>query len=148
MTAPRTPFAQWLQREMRIKGFDGNQSKLANYLGTGASTVNAWLAGKALPGTPLARKLAEVLKVPVDEVLARAGHLDPVAEIEIPGIIPELVSLLRTMSQEEQRNAALPSIELAIRLRQPLVELDRYPERDPHPPALGEAAEGQGPGYR
>lgn len=140
-------FAQWLTREMELKGFGDNQSKLAAYLGTGASTVNAWLTRGAVPQPPLVRKLADVLKVPVEEVMARAGHLAPVESPEVPGVIPELLSLLRTMTEPEQRRYALRAVQLAIEIRDDQPGRARYPERDPHPPALGEAAEDPGPRY-
>lgn len=82
---------------MRAAGFGDNQSKLAAYLGTRASTVNAWFTRGAKPSPRMARKLAEVLRVSVDDVLMHAGHIEAGSD-ESPETLPEWASLIGVLT--------------------------------------------------
>ena len=55
-------------------------SQLAANLGLSHATVSRWLSGKDIPSTSSCRKLAEYSGVPLEKVLAIAGHLPRVAE--------------------------------------------------------------------
>lgn len=90
-------FAEWLHQRMRVAGFGDNQSKLAAYLGTKASTVNAWFTRGAKPSPRMARKLAEVLRVSVDDVLVHAGHKDAEGDAE-PDALPEWATLIGVLT--------------------------------------------------
>ena len=92
-----TEFAEWLHQRMRASGFGENQSKLAAYLGTKASTVNAWFTRGAKPSPRMAQKLAEVLRVSVDDVLIHAGHKEA-AGAEEPDQLPDWASLIGVLT--------------------------------------------------
>jgi transcriptional regulator with XRE-family HTH domain len=55
-------------------------SQPAANLGLSHATVSRWLSGKDIPSTSSCRKLAEYSGVPLEKVLAIAGHLPRVAE--------------------------------------------------------------------
>lgn len=73
MVAP-TPFADWLSRQMRLRGFEGNQSKLATYLKMGTSTVNAWFTRGTIPSPEACQRIAAEFNLAPDDVLRIAGH--------------------------------------------------------------------------
>jgi len=50
-------------------------SQLAATLGISQSTMSRWLSGTVIPGIASCRSLADYAGVPVDRVLALAGHL-------------------------------------------------------------------------
>lgn len=111
-----TPFAEWMTKQMERRRL--NQSQVATYIGLRPSGVNAWFTRDTIPTPATCAKLAELFHVTIDEVLAVAGHLVPQAPVE--GAIDEQVrQALARMTPEEQREFALPAIELAeVFLRQ------------------------------
>lgn len=129
-----TPFARWLQRQMRISGFGDNQSMLANYMDppAGTSTINAWFTRDAIPGPDLCRRLARALKVPADDVLRIAGHLDDDPEptdAAIPGWLRDMLPLLTQLDESEA-----PALEHSARAVLEMRELRAaYDAREPEP---------------
>lgn len=112
-----TAFADWLQTELDHRGW--NQSRLAAYMGKRQQTVSAWFNDDRIPSPALCEILARTLRIPIDEVMRRAGHLPPSAEEDSsPEIIPELRAVLAEMTPEEQRRFAQPAIALAQSLVQ------------------------------
>lgn len=74
VTLAASKFAEWLERQMQRRGFGENRSKLAKYVGIRPSAVSAWFTRGAVPSPATCAKLAEVLKLPLDDVLRAAGH--------------------------------------------------------------------------
>lgn len=114
-TALMTPFAEWLDRRMKSRRPPMNQSTLALALRTSSSTVNAWFTRNATPGRVHCQGIARVFGVSEDVVLEAAGYRKG-SETEDAEIIPEVAELLRELSPEDQRLAAVPAIETAIRI--------------------------------
>jgi transcriptional regulator with XRE-family HTH domain len=72
------PIVSFLKEVMRRR--KRLPSQLAANLGLSHATVSRWLSGKDIPSTSSCRKLAEYSGVPLEKVLAIAGHLPRVAE--------------------------------------------------------------------
>ena len=62
--------------------------RLARESGVSASTLSRWREGKQVPSPKSCKILAEYLSLPVEHVLAMAGHLRPLHR-ENPGALPE-----------------------------------------------------------
>lgn len=57
-------------------------SQLAAELGISHATMHRWLAGEDVPSTKSCRRLAEYASVPLQEVLASAGHMTAVNTVD------------------------------------------------------------------
>ncbi|MFF9507322.1 helix-turn-helix domain-containing protein [Streptomyces sp. NPDC014724] len=68
-------FAAWLRETMLRRGYPerGGQKKFAQDAGISAPTVSRLLRADGLPDTRTLERLAEVLRVPLPEILVRAG---------------------------------------------------------------------------
>lgn len=66
-------FGRWLQREMDRGGFI--LVSLARELGMAHTSVRAWLHGKSEPSPEHCEDLAQVLRVPIDDVYRALGRL-------------------------------------------------------------------------
>jgi transcriptional regulator with XRE-family HTH domain len=69
----RTPFIGFLRQLMKRRG--RLASHLAKDIGVSHPTVGRWLDGSDSPSTLSCRKLADYAGLPLEEVLAAAGHL-------------------------------------------------------------------------
>lgn len=65
-------FADWLLIQMKAR--DLSQAELSRRMKISASAVNRWLKGYGTPDTESCAKLAEALKLPLDDVYRAAGH--------------------------------------------------------------------------
>lgn len=68
-------FGTWLSAVMRARGL--RTAELARIMGVQGSTVSKWRLGRFRPDSLSCRELADALHVPAQEVLVRAGHVDP-----------------------------------------------------------------------
>jgi transcriptional regulator with XRE-family HTH domain len=81
-SADRADFAHWLTRELTKRGYDitgarsGGRSRFAQDSGLSPSTVGRLLRGEGATDTRTLATLAEALRVPLGDVLVRAGVLD------------------------------------------------------------------------
>jgi transcriptional regulator with XRE-family HTH domain len=83
MSANEDPLVSLLKEVMRFK--KRLPSQLAADLGISHATVSRWLACSDVPNTRSCKKLAEYSGIPLEKVLAAAGHLPSVAD----GVPPE-----------------------------------------------------------
>lgn len=74
-------------------------SQLAADLGISHSTVLRWLSGDDLPSPQSCLRLANYAGLPVENVLAVAGHMPPVLRNE-PSELPEFSEYARTKYPE------------------------------------------------
>ena len=95
-------------------------SQLAADLGISHSTVLRWLSGADLPSPQSCLRLAGYAGLPVDEVMAVAGHMPPVlrngqselpefseyARMKYPELDEELVSTIALVIQVSRNKAA------------------------------------------
>lgn len=73
-------FSDWLKTQMQIRGF--SSAELSRRTKISPSTVSKWLKGIGFPDTSSCAKLADALKLPLDDVYRAAGH--PSAEAPSP----------------------------------------------------------------
>lgn len=66
-------FGLWLAGELAER--DMNQTDLWRRIGVTSTAVSRWIKGDDLPGTKNCRKIADALRLDVNDVLKRAGHL-------------------------------------------------------------------------
>lgn len=80
--APRTQaerFAEWIRPAVVAAGFDidsprgGGKKELARLTGASQSSIGRMLAGQTMPGPVLLEQLAEVLGLPLTELLVQSG---------------------------------------------------------------------------
>lgn len=95
-----TPFAEWLDAELRTRGL--RRSQLAGYMGKPQSTVSSWFNDDRIPRPELCLEIARVLHISADEVMRRAGHLPPLAEEREPyDAMPDWARLLPGLSKHD-----------------------------------------------
>jgi len=96
-----TPFAEWLQAELRARGW--NMSQLAAFAEIPYPTVYSWFNDGRRPGPDNCNRLAGALHMPETEVLIRAGRLS--REPAEPGAsLPGwLTQVLEQLNLEELR---------------------------------------------
>lgn len=68
----RSQFATWLAQQLAQKNL--SQAELARRVKTSTGSVSMWINGQRVPDPSSIDKIADVLFVDVDEVLAIAGH--------------------------------------------------------------------------
>lgn len=99
-------FSKWLLKQMEAKGW--RAADLADQAGVGRSAVSRWVNEGFQPSIPNARALAEVLHVPVLEVLVESEQLS----------VPEATAYSRLRSLREVPDDELAG-EVTHRLTQP-----------------------------
>jgi transcriptional regulator with XRE-family HTH domain len=78
MTKSDSPFVSFLKEVLRRR--KSKASKLAAELGISHATVSRWLSGRDIPNTRSCQRLADYSGMPVQKVMAVAGHMPGVAE--------------------------------------------------------------------
>jgi transcriptional regulator with XRE-family HTH domain len=66
-------FGEWLEDQLAAKKL--NQAAFADLVNVAPSTVSAWIKGENPPRRRTARSIAKVLRVPVEVVLVKTGHM-------------------------------------------------------------------------
>ncbi len=82
MSTEEAPTVSFLKELMRRR--KRLPSQLAADLGISHTTVRRWLLGEDIPNTHSCHKLADYSGVPLEKVLAIAGHLPGIAETRPP----------------------------------------------------------------
>ena len=100
-------------------------SQLAADLGVSHSTVNRWLSGNDVPNTSSCQRLAEYSGVPLQRVLAIAGHMPKIAE-KASHEWPEFREYARQKYPDELDEELIAMIEDLIERRR----RKRYGKRD------------------
>ena len=78
MNKTDSPFVSFLKEVLRRRKCKPNQ--LAADLGISHATVSRWLSGRDIPNTRSCQRLADFSGVPLQKVMAVAGHMPGVAE--------------------------------------------------------------------
>jgi transcriptional regulator with XRE-family HTH domain len=71
MSSEAVSFPAWLSQRMEGRGL--NQPQLGQLVGVHKNTVHRWVRGLRLPRLETMPALAEALRVPIEEVIARTG---------------------------------------------------------------------------
>lgn len=93
-------FPAWLRRELASKGW--KQVEFAERLGMDKGIVGRWLRGERVPSPESCDRISDVLGVPLDEVLALAGHR-PRDYDDGDGPAERLYSMLKRIDLTEER---------------------------------------------
>jgi transcriptional regulator with XRE-family HTH domain len=94
MNNAKVDFPQWLQQEMKRRGW--NQTRLAERSGLTQGGISNLIRGTRKPGLDACRQLAAGLEIPFGDVLRAAGYEEtPIEDSELATaklseIIPEL----------------------------------------------------------
>lgn len=91
-------FGEWLSAIMRSRHM--STSELARRMEVEPSTVSKWRTGRNLPDSLNCRLMAGILRVSANEVLLRAGHLDPDALHDDP-VRAEAHHLVNVLTPEQ-----------------------------------------------
>ena len=78
MNKTDSPFVSFLKEVLRRR--KSKPSQLAADLGISHATVSRWLSGLDIPNTRSCQRLADFSGVPLQKVMAVAGHMPGVAE--------------------------------------------------------------------
>ena len=78
MNKTDSPFVSFLKEVLRRR--KSKPSQLAADLGISHATVSRWLSGLDIPNTRSCQRLADFSGVPLQKVMAAAGHMPGVAE--------------------------------------------------------------------
>lgn len=129
-----TPFAEWLDGELRARGW--NQSQLAAYMGKRQQTISSWFTDDRIPQSDMCLSLAEVLRVPAEFVLQKAGHLPADYQFAEPELPAWLTQHLEKLTEDELRvvDATARGL-LAVREEREAYEANRPAPPEPPPPA-------------
>lgn len=103
-------FGLWLRGWLKREGW--TQTRLAGESGIGLSTVNSYAMGTYLPKSEAVRRLADAMRLPVEQVMYQAGY-----GLDLPAGSP-LRQRLRRMVElvpEEQLDYAVRVIEVYLR---------------------------------
>jgi len=89
---------------------------LARDAGISPSTLSRWVSGKQVPSPELCQKFAEALSLPVERVLALAGHLVPMQKAD-GNALPEFREYARQKYPVELDDDMIAMIEDLIQRR-------------------------------
>ena len=100
-------FPRWLQDQLRVA--DLSAADLAREMGIEPSLISRWMQGKQLPSAKMANRIAEALKISVDEVLTEAGLRPPLPTDADPRRA-ELLRKLSTLELTRERYLTLNAL--------------------------------------
>jgi transcriptional regulator with XRE-family HTH domain len=93
-------FGDWLRPLLLAK--DMRQGQLARRIGVAESTVSRWLSGRNVPEPEQCAAIADVLAIPLTDVLRAAGHPVPDGgQAEIPSAVRGFIPLLEMLDASE-----------------------------------------------
>lgn len=100
-------FATWLRRQMDRR--EWSAADLARKLGVGNSTVAMWLRRERVPSPQSVDRVADVLRVDVDNLLSIAGHRPRVFDIDPDSPEAKLLPYIRAIdwSKHDQELALI-----------------------------------------
>lgn len=92
-------FGPWLDYQIRSRGW--NQPEFARRIGMTAAAVYRWTVGERVPSTHSCDIIADVLGLPLDDVLTIAGHRTYIPKEETEEVIDKLRPLLDLMESSD-----------------------------------------------
>lgn len=94
-------FPRWLKRQLDRR--EWTQAELARRLGTGSGVVSHWVRGQRVPDPSSVDKLADILGVDRDLVLALAGHRPADTELDPDDPAAAICALVRQIEWNDER---------------------------------------------
>ena len=114
----RESFGQWLNAQLKRR--DWNQAEFARQTGSAPSRVNDWIRDVRMPSPASCERIADALRIDVDEVLARVyvGHrLNHVDDAETAAMIVKLRRIQWTPDRRHMIDSMLESLLNADEMR-------------------------------
>lgn len=91
----------WLKRQLARR--EWNQADFARRLGTSPGNVSRWMTGERVPDPSSIDKIADVLGVDLDLVLALAGHRPPDTELNPDDPASAIIALVKQVQWTDER---------------------------------------------
>ena len=101
----RTPFSQWLQREINKRGL--TQSALGRAAGLGRAVICKVASGQCQPEPATLQAIAGAFDIPVETIYRAAGLLPALTETETGETIEEAIHLFRKIKDPGRRETAV-----------------------------------------
>lgn len=102
-TAYVTAFAEWLDRELELRGW--THAQLAAHMGKPQQTISSYFVEGRIPRPPMCRAIAQALRIPEDVVLRAAAGLaghEQMAEESATYGVPEWARLIPLLTDGDQ----------------------------------------------
>ncbi|CAO0826380.1 Helix-turn-helix transcriptional regulator OS=Streptomyces microflavus OX=1919 GN=G3I39_20075 PE=4 SV=1 [Streptomyces microflavus] len=105
-------FATWIEELIRRRGFDidsprgGGKSRLADEAGVHRAAITRLLQRQSMPDLETTRRLAQVLQVPVRDMLIRSGRLTE-EDLPLPSVPAGARAPPRSARSSSTRSTAL-----------------------------------------
>ncbi len=106
-------FADWLRSLMADKGW--SNADLSRHARVSASSITGYMMGTQ-PRMDSVVRIARAAGIPEAQALEAAGYEAGEAARDAATIIPEIIQLLEGLELDDQREHALPALELVARL--------------------------------
>lgn len=135
-------FSAYLAEQLAARRM--RQSQLAAYVGVAQSTVSAWLRGRSIPQPAQCAGIARVLHLPLEEVLAAAGHPVSSQGAAPPPLPQHVLPVLPLLEQLDEAEMAVVA-ETARALRELREARARYEAAGPAAPQQPPASEPAAP---
>lgn len=94
-----TTFVEWLVKELEERGM--SQAELSRKSGVSTGGISDIMTGRREPGDKTARKIAQALEIPAEEVYRAAGLLS--GHPERTREIDQIMTLVEGMTQDDQK---------------------------------------------
>jgi transcriptional regulator with XRE-family HTH domain len=108
---PGEDLSTWIRRQMDRR--DWKAADLSRHMGVGSGRISEWLNRQRRPSPESCIKLADVFGADPDDVLALAGHREPLEPLDIDDPKRRIIALIRkapmTPSQANGLEAMLRS---------------------------------------
>ena len=108
---PGEDLSTWIRRQMDRRGWKA--ADLSRQMGVGSGRISEWLNRQRRPSPESCIKLADVFGADPDDVLALAGHREPLEPLDIDDPKRRIIALIRkapmTPSQANGLEAMLRS---------------------------------------
>jgi transcriptional regulator with XRE-family HTH domain len=128
-------FGEWLRPLLVARNM--RQGQLARRIGVAESTVSRWLSDRNVPEPEQCAAIAQVLRIPLTDVLRAAGHPVPNGE-EQPEISPTVSGLIPLLEMLDAYDldvvTSLVQGMLGARERLARYEAGKRPDQDISPP--------------
>lgn len=118
-------FGKWLRAVLNSRQM--SQSELARRMGKDKGVIGNWVRGERLPSPESCDLIADVLVIPLDEVLAHAGHRPPDIELDPDSATARLMPLIEQIDWDA-RPGRLEGLEFELRQ---MIEWDRMKKKGP-----------------
>lgn len=106
--SPEQPFHEWLKRQLLRQAW--TQAEFARRLGSDKGVVGNWVRGDRNPNPESSDRIADVLGVDRDLVLALTKHRSPDSDIDLDSNEARLIALVRSIAWDDDRMSLMEGV--------------------------------------